>query len=173
MWELPKQEYTSVKSSLKQLPAGFNIIDKYFTWYQGTVNLDIGGGKYNLMTEKLLERGVTNLVYDPYNRSQEHNGNVIHTILRIKGVETVTIFNVLNVIKEREIQLEVIKLAYDALKLGGVVFVRSTYKNPAKVSGVTKSGTFQHYLTQQDYLEIVMEKFPNAKLKHGIIFAHK
>lgn len=168
-----KQEFTSAKTSIKQVPAGFKIVDKYFTWYQGTINLDIGGGKYDLMTDALNERGVRNLVYDPYNRSQVHNGDVIHEVLRVKGVHTATIFNVLNVIKEREIQIEVIKLAYDSLKLGGIVFIRSTYMNPAKVSGVTKSGTFQHYKTQQEYLEIVKEVFPNAKLKFGIIYAHK
>jgi len=168
-----QQEYTSAKTSLKQIPAGFKIVDKYFTWYQGTVNLDIGGGKYDLMTEALKEKGVTNLVYDPYNRSMKHNVDVVNTVIRIKGVHTATIFNVLNVIKERENQTAVIRLAFDSLKKGGIVFVRSTYKNPAKVSGVTKSGTFQHYLTQQEYLEIVKEVFPEAKLKFGIIYAHK
>jgi len=166
------QEYTSAKTSLKQVPAGFKIVDKYFTWYQGTVNLDIGGGKYDLMTEALKEKGVTNLVYDPYNRTMVHNLKIIYKISEV-SVDTVTIFNVLNVIKEKFIQLEVLYLAKSALKDGGVLYVRSTYKNPAKQSGVTKSGTFQHYLTQQDYLEMVKEVFPEAKLKYGIIFAHK
>jgi len=166
------QEYTSAKTSLKQVPAGFKIVDKYFTWYQGTVNLDIGGGKYDLMTNALKEKGVTNLVYDPYNRSVVHNVKIVYKISEM-SVDTVTIFNVLNVIKEHDIQMDVIKLAYNSLKKGGMVFVRSTYKNPAKQSGVTKSGTFQHYLTQQDYLEMVKEVFPKAKLKYGIIFAHK
>jgi hypothetical protein len=134
--------------------------------------LDIGGGKYDLMTEKLLEKSVTNLVYDPYNRSIVHNLKVVNRISEI-SVDSVTIFNVLNVIKEHEIQIEVLKLARSALKVGGIVFVRSTYKNPNKASGVTKSGTFQHYLTQQDYLGIVWEIFPDAKLEYGIIFARK
>jgi len=168
-----KQKYSSAKTSIKQLPAGFNIVDKYFTWYQGTTNLDIGGGKYDLMTEKLKEKGVTNLVYDPYNRSMVHNADVIHTVLKIKGVHSTTIFNVLNVIEEHDAQIEAIKLAFHSLKKGGIVFVRSTYKNRAKVSGVTKSGTFQHYKTQEEYLEIVKEVFPEAKLKFGIIYAHK
>lgn len=168
-----KQEYTSANTSLKQIPAGFKIVNKYFTWYQGTVNLDIGGGKYDLMTNALNEKGVKNLIYDPYNRSQKHNGDVIHEVLRLKGVHSATIFNVLNVIKEPEIQLDVLKLAFNSLKSGGMVFVRSTYMNPAKRSGVTKSGSFQHYLKQEDYLDIVKTIFPNAQLKHGLIFAHK
>jgi hypothetical protein len=166
------QEYTSAKTSIKQVPAGFKIVDKYFGWYQGTVNLDIGGGKYDLMTDVLKEKGVTNLVYDPYNRSVVHNVKIVYKISEM-SVDTVTIFNVLNVIKEHDIQMDVIKLAYNSLKKGGMVFVRSTYKNPAKQSGVTKSGTFQHYLTQEDYLEMIKEVFPEAKLKYGIIFAHK
>ena len=58
-------KHPSAKTSIKQVPAGFKIVEKYFTWYQGTKNLDIGGGKYDLMTEELLKKGVTNLVFDP------------------------------------------------------------------------------------------------------------
>ncbi len=166
-----KQEYTSAKSSIKQVPAGFSIVDKYFGWQPNTINFDIGGGKYDLMTEKLKEKGVTNYIYDPYNRTLNHN---LRSLLKCKHKsDTVTIFNVLNVIKEREVQIEVLKLAYMSLKSGGYIFVRSTYMNPKKVSGVTKSGTFQHYLKQEDYLEIVKRIFPNAELKHGIIYAVK
>ncbi|MFA5207287.1 MAG: hypothetical protein WC428_01280 [Candidatus Paceibacterota bacterium] len=168
----PKQKYTSAKTSIKQVPAGFKIVEKYFGWQANTINLDIGGGKYDLMTEKLLEKNVTNLIFDPYNRSLKHNIRVIYKIAK-NDVDTATIFNVLNVIMEHEIQLNVLKLAKSALKIGGHVFIRSTYKNPVKVSGVTKSGTFQHYLTQKEYLKIVKEIFPNAKLEYGIIYATK
>lgn len=167
-----EQEYTSANSCIKQIPAGFKIIDKYFGWNANTVNLDIGGGKYDLMTNALKERGVTNLIFDPYNRNLVHNIIVINKIF-MNDVDTVTIFNVLNVIKEHEIQLDVLKLGFNALKTGGMVFVRSTYMNQNKASGVTKSGTFQHYLTMKQYLEIVREVFPNAELKYGIIYATK
>jgi len=164
------QEYTSAKSSIKQVPAGFKIVHKYFGWEENTVNLDIGGGKYDLMTNRLKELGVTNLIFDPYNRDIVHNIKVINMIFN-DSVDTVTIFNVLNVIKEHEIQLNILKYARSALKTGGMVFVRSTYMNQNKASGVTKSGTFQHYLTPKQYLEIVKEVFPNAELKYGIIYA--
>ena len=165
-----KQEYSSAKTSIKQIPAGFNIIDKYFGWEYGTFNFDIGGGKYDLMSEALLKKTIINVIYDPYNRTPEFNENSLAVVRTFKA-STVTIFNVLNVIKERENQIEVLNLAHEVLKPGGKVFVRSTYMNPAKVSGVTKSGTFQHYLKQKDYLEIVKIVFPNAQLKYGIIFA--
>ena len=167
-----EQEITSARTSLKQIPAGFKIVDKYFGWKPDTINLDIGGGKYDLMTDALKEKGVDNLIFDPYNRSQKHNNDML-MICRQFGANTVTIFNVLNVIKEYEIQIAVLNLALEALNNNGMVFVRSTYMNPNKASGVTKSGTFQHYLTQKEYLEIVKKVFPNAELKYGIIYAHK
>lgn len=166
-----KQEYTSARSSIKQVPAGFKIVDKHFGWKPGTINLDIGGGKYDLMTEELLKKNVTNLVFDPYNRSQKHNDDVL-MVCRQFSADTVTIFNVLNVIKEYEMQINVLNLAVEALRYGGTVYVRSTYKNPKKVSGPTKSGTFQHYKTQEEYLEIVKTVFPKAELKYGIIYSH-
>lgn len=165
-----KQEYTSASTSIKQIPAGFKIVDKYFGWTPNTVNLDIGGGKYDMMTNALKEKGVTNLVYDPFNRPLEHNLEILKN-LEDHSVNTVTIFNVLNVIKEREVQLNCLEFAYDSLKYGGMLYVRSTYMNPKKVSGVTKSGSFQHYLTMNDYLLLVKEVFRNAVLKHGLIYS--
>ena len=167
-----KQEYTSEKSSIKQIPAGFRIVDKHFGWKPNTINFDIGGGKYDLMTNALKEKDVTNLIFDPYNRTIEHN-NAVLEICRRFGAETVTVFNVLNVIKEHEIQIALLNLALETLKNGGMIYVRSTYMNKNKASGVTKSGTFQHHKKQSEYLEIVREVFPNAELKHGIIYAQK
>lgn len=165
-----KQEYTSAKTSIKQVPAGFKIVDKYFGWKSGTLNLDIGGGKYNLFTDALREKGVTNVVFDPYNRTPEHNQQAL-MICESLPPDTVTIFNVLNVIKEYEMQIEVLNLALRFVKNGGNVYIRSVYKNPKGKSGVTKSGTFQHYKTQREYLEIVKVVFSNAKLEHGLIHA--
>jgi hypothetical protein len=167
-----EQKHPSARTSIKQVPAGFKIVDRYFGWQPGTVNFDIGGGKFDLMTGKLEEKFVTNLIFDPYNRSMEHNNKVL-SICRRFPVDTATIFNVLNVIEEYETQINVLNLALEMLKTGGMVFVRSTYKNPAKASGMTKSGTFQHYLTQNEYLETVKKVFPDAELKHGLIFAKK
>jgi hypothetical protein len=165
-------KHPSAKTSIKQVPAGFRIVDEHFGWQPHTVNLDIGGGKFDLMTEKLLEKNVTNLIYDPYNRSLAHNVMIL-SCFEEGNVDTVTMFNLLNVIEDHEIQLNALNMAYDALKHDGMLYVRSTYMNPAKKSGMTKSGTFQHYKTQKEYLEIVKEVFPNAELKFGIIYAKR
>lgn len=115
------QAYTSKNTSIKQIPAGFKIVDKYFGWKPFTNNLDIGGGKYNLFTIKLAEVGVCNLVYDPFNRTEEHNENILKICSEVI-IDTATIFNVLNVIKESEVQREVIRMAYNELKDGGSVY---------------------------------------------------
>jgi hypothetical protein len=167
-----QQKYSSAKTSLKQVPAGIKIVDQRFGWQANTINFDIGGGKYDLMTKKLLEKNVTNLVFDPYNRSQEHNEQIL-SICRRFLADTVTIFNVLNVIEEYDIQIAVLNLALEMLKDGGMLYVRSTYMNPKGKSGVTKSGTFQHHKTQKEYLEIVKQVFPKAELKYGIIYVKK
>ena len=165
-----KQEFTSAKTCIKQIPAGFKIVDKYFGWQPNTMNLDIGGGKYDLFTDALKEKGVNNLVFDPYNRTPEHNQQVL-MICESFPADTVTIFNVLNVIKEFDMQIEVLNLALRFVKNEGSIYIRSTYKNQSGKSGVTKSGTFQHCKTQQEYLdEIVKVVFPMAELKHGLIY---
>lgn len=171
-WIINSQEYFSEKSSIRQVPAGFFIVDKYFGWQGYTVNLDLGGGKYDLMTKELEKMGVTNYIYDPYNRTTGENQSAYESCANGKS-DTVTIFNVLNVIKEKEIQIQLLLQAENALKIGGTLYVRSTYKNNTGISGVTKSGTFQHALSQKNYLEIVKEVFLNANLEHGIIWATK
>ena len=130
------QEYTSKNSSIKQIPFGFKIVDKYFGWKPNSINLDIGGGKYDLFTNKLKEKRVTNLIYDPFNRTKDFNENSLNYATKF-GVDTVTIFNVLNVIKEYDIQISIIKLGFDVLKNNGMIFIRSTYKNPKGYSTET------------------------------------
>lgn len=166
------QEFSSANSSLKQIPRGYVIVDKYFGWKPNSINLDIGGGRYDLMSDALKEKGVTNLIFDPYNRTKEHNDKVLD-ICKGSGADTVTIFNVLNVIKEYEIQIEVLNLALELVKDDGMVFIRSTYMNQKKQSGITKFGIFQHYLTMKDYLTIVKRIFPKAEMKYGIIYTKK
>lgn len=172
LWYIYPQQYFSEKSSIKQVPAGFRIVDTLFGWTPDTINFDIGGGRYDLLTKALAEKGVKSFIYDPFNRTMFENETAIEICADGKS-DTVTIFNVLNVIQERDVQEQILSQAENALKTGGIVYVRSTYRNPKGVSAETKSGTFQHALSQKDYLEIVKTVFPNALLEHGIIHATK
>ena len=104
-----QQRYTSERTCRHQFPALHRALLDLNAWRPGDTNADIGGGKYDLVTERLAEMGVTNLVWDPHNRSDEHNVEALKLIQR--GTTTATIAKVLNVIVEPEIRAEVIRLA--------------------------------------------------------------
>ena len=96
------QEYTSHRTSINssKLPAIFKLVK----FRPKTVNLDYGGGRFDNATNWLCELDVTNLIYDPFNRSAEHNSFVLSEIKKNGGADTATLSNVLNVVKEEKQQ---------------------------------------------------------------------
>ena len=109
-----KQEVTSAETSISQVPAVFK--SKHFNVQEGSRNLDIGGGKYDKGSVYLKEeRGVENYIYDPYNRTELHNKKVLEEVKQ-NPPDTVTIPNVLNVIKEPEVRKNVIEQAFNSSK---------------------------------------------------------
>jgi len=104
-----RQRYTSERTCRNQFPALHRALIDLNAWRPGDTNADIGGGKFDLVTDRLAELGVTNLVWDPHNRSDEHNADTLRLIKQ--GTTTATVAKVLNVIAEPEIRAEVIQLA--------------------------------------------------------------
>lgn len=102
------QRHTSARTSRSQVPALHRALLKADLF--GRRNGDIGGGKYDLAT-KALKRRCLNIVYDPFNRSEAHNHWALLQLHR--GTDTVTVANVLNVIRERKARQEVIQLAVE------------------------------------------------------------
>ncbi len=164
------QKYTSAKTSINsnKLPAIFKMINLP----AGTINLDFGGGKFDNVAEYYADKDVTNLVYDPYNRSSEHNKEVLDTIKKNGGADSVTCSNVLNVIAEPEARLTVIKNIYNLAKSGATCYW-TVYEGSGTGEGSeTKSG-YQLNKKTADYLEEIQEVFPNAKRKGKLIVATK
>lgn len=157
------QEFTSENTSInsKKLPAIFNMV----TFNPGTVNLDYGGGRFDNVAEYLKQYDVINLVYDPYNRSTEHNKEVISLIRQHGGADTATCSNVLNVIKEPEVRLNVLKNISKLVKTGGTVYITVYEGKGNNAEGPTKSG-YQLNRKTADYLEEIQEVFPECK-RHG------
>jgi SAM-dependent methyltransferase len=89
-----------------------------------TNNLDVGGGKGDAISAYLLkERKVTNYVYDPYNRSKQHNDRILG--LAAKGnFDSATSMSVLNVIDNRDARMKHIQLMHSALKPGGKAYFK-------------------------------------------------
>ncbi len=163
------QEYTSANTSINssKLPAIFRLVK--FT--PDTINLDYGGGKFDNAAEYLKNKGnVTNLVYDPFNRSREHNSAVIKQIRANGGADSATLSNVLNVIKEPEIRLEVLNNIKSLLKPGATLYI-TVYEGTGKGdSGETKAG-YQLNKKTADYVEEISQVFGDVTRKGKLIIA--
>ena len=171
VWDEPTQAITSADTSINssKLPAAFTQLNKEGAFKKGSVNIDIGGGRFNNADELLQKSDATNLVYDPFNRTKAHNANVVDAVSG-GNADTATINNVLNVIDGEANQLKVLNQAKDAVKKDGEVFI-SVYQGKGDGIGKTTSKGFQQNKKAADYLDLVKKVFPNAKLKNGVIRA--
>jgi hypothetical protein len=171
IWNYPDQPITSADTSINssKLPAAFTQLNKEGAFKKGSVNIDIGGGRFDNADELLQKSDATNLVYDPFNRTKAHNANVVDAVSG-GNADTATINNVLNVIDGEANQLKVLKQAKDAVKKDGKVFI-SVYQGKGDGVGKATSKGFQKNKKTKDYLELVKKVFPNAKIEKNIIRA--
>lgn len=164
------QEFTSEKTSINvsKVPAVFKEVKH---WTPGTINLDYGGGRADTAAEYLAPMDVINLVYDPYNRTPEHNKEVIRTVRKAGGADTATCSNVLNVIKEPEVRQNVLQNIKKLVKPNGTVYI-TVYEGSGKGNeGPTKSG-YQLNRKTEGYLDEIKQVFPDAVRKGKLIVAH-
>ena len=162
------QEFTSENTSINstKLPAVFKMV----SFAPGTINIDYGGGRFDNVADYLTQYDVINLVYDPYNRTPEHNKEVIKTIRKAGGADTATCSNVLNVIKEPEVRKNVLENIKKVVKSGGAVYITVYEGNGSGEGSPTKSG-YQTNRKTADYLDEIKEVFPNATRKGKLIVA--
>lgn len=170
--DAPTQAISSADTSLRQVPALFKKQDIDFP--EGGTNFDIGGGRFDEGTKYLAdERGVENFVYDPYNRSPEHNAAVMDR-MRTEAADTATAANVLNVIAEPEARADVIRQAMTNIKPGGTAYFQIYEGAGTGVGKVTSKG-FQNNKKTADYIGEVEEIFgpDNVRRKGNVIIATK
>lgn len=162
------QEFTSENTSINsgRLPAVFNMV----SFEPGTVNIDYGGGRFDNVAEYLTQYDVVNLVYDPYNRTAEHNKEVIRLIREHGGADTATCSNVLNVIKEPEVRLNVLNNIKKLVKPNGTVYITVYEGKGNNAEGPTKSG-YQLNRKTADYMDEIQQVFPDATRKGKLIIA--
>lgn len=132
-----KQEFTSENTSINsnQMPKTIKKIEPLLI--KGQKWADIGGGKFDNIQQHLSTLGVELFIYDPFNRSQEHNNNVVNIISNAQ-CDGVMVNNVLNVILEKENREQVIKQAFDCLKDNGTAYFK-IYEGDG--SGIVKKAT--------------------------------
>lgn len=167
------QKYTSAGTSMNKnhLPKTFSKIKN---WKQGSINLDLGGGKYDNATTFLHNiYGCRNLILDPYNRTKKHNSNVLRAIIKNGGSDTVTCLNVLNVIAERDIRISLIHQAYDLLKSNGIAYFQIYEGNRSGVGCETKKDCYQNNLPCKEYISEIELYFNVEKITSNIIICKK
>ena len=171
VWDDPIQAITSADTSINssKLPAAFTQLKKEGAFKKGSVNIDIGGGKFDNADELLQKSDATNLVYDPFNRTKAHNANIVDAVSG-GNADTATLNNVLNVIDGEANQLKVLNQAKDAVKKDGEIFI-SVYQGKGDGVGRVTSKGYQQDKKVEDYLDLVRKVFPDAKLKNKIIRA--
>ena len=163
-----EQEFNSAATSINssKLPAIFKLVH----FRPNTINIDYGGGKFDNAAEALAKQDVTNLVYDPFNRSKEHNDMVLDIIEKNGGADSATCSNVLNVIKEPEARRNVLENISKLVKPNGDIYI-TVYEGSGSAEGkVTKSG-YQLNRKTADYLEEIRQVFPDAERKGKLIIA--
>lgn len=168
--EKSEQEISSANTSINssKLPAIFKMVK----FNPNTINLDYGGGRFDNVAEYLKDYDVINLVYDPYNRSNKHNSDVINELKKNSGADSATISNVLNVIKEPNARQVVLRNVYSLLKSGAPVYITVYEGTGTGEEKETKSG-YQLNRKTQDYLDEIKKVFPNAQRKGKLIQATK
>jgi SAM-dependent methyltransferase len=149
------------------VPAVFRRVDMLGGWQDGTTNLDYGGGPYDKMTVTLAGVGVDNLVFDVYNRSIAHNMETIKRCER-QPADTVTISNVLNVIRNRDERIKVLKNCKRLLKKGGKVYLTVYEKDGSGKGRQTRDG-WQEQRRLISYRKEVTEVFNNIEMKNRMM----
>lgn len=163
-----EQEFDSAATSINssKLPAVYRMVD--FT--PGQVVIDFGGGKFDNAVNYLKDKDVTLLVYDPYNRSAEHNKEVLRVIRENGGADAAINSNVLNVIKEPEARQQVLKNIKKLVKPGAPIYI-TVYEGSGKGNeGPTKAG-YQLNRKTSGYIDEISQIFPNVKRRGKLITA--
>lgn len=148
----PEQEFTSENTSINKnkLPAVYRLINIP----EGSVGIDFGGGKWDTAVEYIRDLGATLCVYDPYNRTAQHNREMLKTLKANGGADWAVNSNVLNVIKEPEARQSVLLNISKITKSGAPVYITVYEGRGDAKEGPTKSG----YLLNRK-LKIILKKF--------------
>ena len=164
----PEQEFSSAATSINsnKLPAIYNMVE----FRPGDVVVDFGGGKFDNAVNYLKDKDVTLLVYDPYNRSAEHNKEVLRLLKEHGGADAAVNSNVLNVIKEPEAREAVLKNIKKITKRGAPIYITVYEGRGDGAEGPTKSG-YQLNRKTSDYMDEVGSVFSNVKRKGKLITA--
>ncbi len=138
-----------------------------------TKNFDNGGGTHDYNTQFLKTyQGVTNVVYDPFQRSEEENAKALES----RDFDTATSNSVLNVINTKEARLKHIALSCKALKMGGIAYFK-VYPGNGSGRESNQGDSYQSNRSAHSYQEEVEEIFGKGNVvtdkERDMIVAYK
>ena len=160
------QSISSWKTSIKQVPALFRNPNVKF----GETNIDIGGGRFDLATDFLRENGTKNMLFDPYNRSEEVNKATLDYLRDGNRADTATCANVLNVIKEADARANVILETAKSIKQDGTAYFM-VYEGDGSGTGKETSSGWQNNKKTADYVSEIEQYFNIVDRKGKLITA--
>lgn len=171
-----EQEFTSRDTAINgpqgKLPAIFKLI----SIPEGALVLDYGGGKpeAEAIAQAYLDQfNATEALYDPFNQTPAHNKEVVKLCKSNGGADIAVCSNVLNVIKERDVRINVLNNIRKLVSPSGTVYI-TVYEGSGSGQGsaTQKNTSYQNNRKTASYLEEVQEVFPDAKKKGKLIVAH-
>lgn len=160
------QEITSGKTSIKQVAGLFKDKNVKF----GKANIDVGGGRFNLVTEYLAERGTENMVFDPYNRGIDENTETLRYLQSGNHADTATCANVLNVIREADARANVILEVAKCIGDNGTAYF-TVYEGDGSGVGKRTSAGWQNNRKTPDYIDEISRYFDHVQRKGKLIIA--
>lgn len=162
---------TSVNSA--KIPRVGKAVAKLNLWCGGSTNIDIGGGRFDSLTDYLMsEHGVLNLIYDPFNRSAHHNQSVL-AIAAQSPPQTATLSNVLNVIDNNRVITDLIEWVHAVLDENGLLFITVYEGNRSGLPTFPGSDQFQANKMTKEYIPAVSKAFSHVEIKNKLIIAKK
>jgi hypothetical protein len=160
------QTITSARTSVNQLPAVLRLINKTTKWparfwVDVDTVLDYGGGKYDRLTEALAKMGVRNLIYDPFNRSDDHNA-CIRGLVEARPADVGILSNVLNVVRKPAVRQEILEnLKKWVDPEGGRIYITVHEGDKSSKGRRTRCG-WQSNRPAKNYMREIRRVFPNS-----------
>lgn len=164
--DVVSQEITSAKTSIKQVAGLFKDKNAKF----GKTNIDVGGGRFNLVTDYLAEHGTKNMVFDPYNRGVDENTATLRYLQNGGRADTATCANVLNVIREPDARANVILEVAKCIRDGGTAYF-TVYEGDGSGEGRQTSSGWQNNRKTADYVSEIGRYFDDVQRKGKLIIA--
>jgi hypothetical protein len=170
------QTITSAGTSVNQLPAVLRLINtvmedpaSYWTFINDV--LDYGGGRFDKFTNLLASMRIRNWVFDPFNRSEDHN-KLVRQLLTARPADIAVCSNVLNVVKEPAARRAILKDIKTMSSPTGNVFF-TVYVGDQSSRGRKTTKGFQANRPTRSYVREIRREFKDVWLLNGKLIVAK